>query len=321
VHATLVLGAAAVALWQSGSFMVRAEDGLTVGGFGAWSSNLLAFVMPTEGSTFFAPGPIRYANREQYEGYAYLGAGTLILGVTVVIARVMAIPSRGWPKPTWRHVPLVVALLFLAAMAWGPFVTLGSRTIAWYDVAWWGPLRIFRTNGRMIWPFFYAVVVAILWAACRWPPRRALALLVAALCLQLVDLAGMTGDIRDRQAFGFRDPLQNAFWATTAPRFRQLVLVPSNLCVREGFVDYRPFALLAGRYGRGINAGQTARYDVRAAERYCSDLDREFREGQWNVDSLYIVRPDLVPGDARGEAKRCTVVDGFGVCFATNRGG
>ena len=74
------LAAAGIGLWQSGSLMVRGEDGLRVGGFGGWSANLLSFIMPTEAGSLLSPGPLRYASHGQYEGYAYLGAGLLLLG-------------------------------------------------------------------------------------------------------------------------------------------------------------------------------------------------------------------------------------------------
>ena len=79
LSAGLGLAAAWVALWQSGSFMVRSDDGLNIGGFGEWSANLLTFIMPTEPLTLLAPGPIPYARATQYEGYAYLGGGMVLL--------------------------------------------------------------------------------------------------------------------------------------------------------------------------------------------------------------------------------------------------
>ena len=123
---------------------------------------------------------------------------------------------------------------------------------------------------------------------------------------------------RTCSASGSRDPLQSGFWSTVAPRYQRLVLVPSNLCTREGFVDYTAFSLLAGRHGLAINAGLTARYDVDRAKSYCDELDLELRSGPKSAGSLYIVRPDLVSRLARdsGAGTTCTLVDGFGVCFA-----
>ena len=74
--------------------MVGSEEGLEIGGFGGWSANLLTFFMPTEAGSRFGPGLLRYASGGQYEGYAYLGAGTLLLGAVVIVARIASLRSR-----------------------------------------------------------------------------------------------------------------------------------------------------------------------------------------------------------------------------------
>ena len=111
LHAALGLAASWVALWQSGSFMVRSDAGLSIGGFGEWSANLLTFIMPTENLTLLAPGPIPYARVSSTEGYAYLGAGLLLLGLIVIAAAVVS-RRPGWAQRIWPHVPLILALLF-----------------------------------------------------------------------------------------------------------------------------------------------------------------------------------------------------------------
>jgi hypothetical protein len=317
-YAVIGLACAGVILWQSGSFMVRSESGLTIGGFGGWSANLLTFLMPTEASTRLSPGLFAYQNSGQYEGYAYLGAGTLLLLVVAFLATLPRLFSRAPWAAFVRRLPLVLALLFLAAMAVGPFITLGSRTVFAYPPAWWGPLTIFRTHGRMIWPLFYAFVALALYGATRLPPRVAITVCIAALAVQAFDLAAMTRYVADARSYGFRDPLQSGFWSRVATRYKRLILVPSNLCTREGFVDYSAFSLLAGRSALAINAGITARYDVDRAKEYCDELNQELRAGPKTAGSLYIVRPDLVSRLAHDSAPGtiCTLVDGFGVCFS-----
>ena len=321
LHQLLCLAAVSLALWQSGSLGVGADSGLTIGGFGAWSTNLLSLISPTEWDTAFFPGPFGYAWQQQVEGYAYLGAGTLCLAVVAFfgfIWRLIFIRALTWPRHVWRHVPLLVALLFLFIMALGPTITMGSRRLYGYDVAWWGPLTIFRTNGRMVWPMYYAVVVGILFATCRLSSRRAVTLCLLAVVVQTVDLAGMTERVRDLARHGFRDPLQSQFWTVVPSHYQRLVLIPSNLCDREGFVDFLSLSLLAGRAGMAINAGTTARYDWQKAINYCHDLDREIQDGLRTSDSLYIVRRDLLPQIASqtASAPLCTVVDNLAVCFA-----
>jgi Family of unknown function (DUF6311) len=320
LHLAFCIAVAGLTLWQSGSLSVSAEAGLEIGGFGAWSTNLLSLISPTEGETALFPGPFGYAWPEQYEGYAYLGAGTLCLAVALFFGSIWQLISTRtftWPRLAWRHVPMLVALLFLFAMAVGQTITFGSHRIYAYDVAWWGPLTIFRTNGRMIWPLYYAIVTGLLFAVCRLSSRRAVAFGLFAVVVQAADLSGMTERIRDNSRFGFRDPLRSHFWTVVPPHYQRLVLIPTNLCTRDGFIDYFPFALLAGRIGIAINAGATARYDWLKGDAYCLDLDREIQEGLRSKDSLYIVRADLLPKIVpQADATLCTVVDRYGVCFA-----
>ena len=119
----------------------------------------------------------------------------------------------------------------------------------------------------------------------------------------------------------FRNPLNSRFWDIAAPHYQRLILIPSNLCVRNGYVEYSAFALLAGRHRMAINSGMTARYDVPRATVYCKALDQEIRDGLTTPGSLYVVRPDLLsrvarPGGVNGPV--CTTVDGLGVCVAAD---
>jgi hypothetical protein len=317
-HVLLATAAANVVLWQSGSLMVASDEGLEVKGFGGWSANLLTFIMPLEAGSRFGPGPLRYASGGQYEGYAYLGAGTLLLASVVIIASIGSLRSRDTWRAIWHRTPLIAALLFLAAMAVGPFVTFGSRRLFAYDPDWWGPLTIFRTHGRMIWPLYYAVIVASLFAASGFRYWRAVVVCSAAVALQAVDVSTMTRYVQDLQNFGFRNPLQSRFWSIAAPHYQQIILVPSNLCTHAGYVDFSGFSILAGEHGLGINAGLTARYDVMRSRTYCVDQAREIRGGMRDSRSLYVLRRDLLSELAprtQDGAARCTVIDGFGVCF------
>jgi len=159
--------------------------------------------------------------------------------------------------------------------------------------------------------------VAILCVVARQRRTSALAMMTLALALQVVDLAGMVGLVRDVRAFGFRDSLVSRFWQVVPPQYDGLVLVPSNLCVPEGYLDFLPFALRAGSSGIGIIAGMTARYDVRKARAYCQQLGHQIRSGEIADRSLYVLRPDLVDEFrtlADGKAS-CTTIDGVGICF------
>jgi hypothetical protein len=116
---------------------------------------------------------------------------------------------------------------------------------------------------------------------------------------------------------GFRDPLESRFWTVVPPHYRQMLLVPPNLCAYASSVGHNAFPLRAGLFGMAINAGQAARYDVRRAREYCDSLREDIAHGAWSSEALYILRPDLLPQmkAEAGATLACTMVDGFGVCM------
>ena len=312
-HAAIGLAAGGLGLWQSGSLIVPSAAGLTMGGFGGYSANLLTFIMPTEANTWLFPGPFPYASAPQYEGYAYLGLGLLLLALGAAGRAVM---TRWRPAPgrLARHVPLALALAVLTALALGPTVTAGARVLWSYDERIWGPLITFRSSGRMIWPLYYVTVTAILFAVARVRHRAATWALAGALAVQAGDLSGMVPWIRTMGDYGYRDPLVSRVW-TVAPRhYRRVVVVPSNLCARDGVLDLRPFLLLAGREGLAINAGATARYDRRRAAGYCAELAADVAAGLRNPEALYVMAPGVLPSPASAGGRVCGVADGVGVC-------
>ena len=315
VHAVAGLGAGGIGLWQSGSLIVPSVAGLNMGGFGSYSANLLTFIMPTEANTWLFPGPIRYASGAQYEGYAYLGLGLLLLAAGAIVARVLS--RQPLPPGTLaRHLPLALALGVLTALALGPTVTAGARVLWSYDGGIWGPLTTFRSSGRMIWPLYYATVTAILFAVARVRHRAATWALAAALAVQAGDLSGMVPWIRTIGDYGYRDPLVSRVWAVAPRYYARLVLVPSNLCARERVLDLRPFLLLAGRARLAVNAGATARYDQRRAAEYCDTLARDVAAGMRDAEAIYVMEPELLPSPATVGDRVCGVADGVGLCVS-----
>jgi hypothetical protein len=318
-HAAGGVAAAVVGLWLSGSLMVPTDAGLIARGFGAYSANLLTFVMPTELNAFFALAPARYSNPLQYEGYAYLGGGVIALGAVVLVGGLGPRERAHWRSALTRHLPAIVVLLFLAAMALGPVITAGSRTLFTYDDTVWKPLAAFRTHGRMIWPLYYGIVTAILFGAVRFRTRVAMAMLSASLLMQAVDMAPMVPWIRDVGQHGFRNPLQSPFWSIASRHYKRIIMIPSNLCDRDGALDVRPFALLAGETGRALNGGATARYNVQRASEYCEELQNEIQNGLGVEGSLYVIRRDLFPTSLPAAPGRvCSEIDGIGICVSAS---
>ena len=157
-------------------------------GFTFFSMNLASPVWP-QMSGVFGPGlPILDATGGQYEGFNWLGAGTMLLGLAAIVAAAL---RRSWPRPA---LGLVLVLAALAVMSLssrvyaGPVKLLDLGNKPWEDI-----FGSFRSAGRAFWPVGYALMlgaVACIDRLSRAPRTRWLApaLLPAAAVLQIIDI-------------------------------------------------------------------------------------------------------------------------------------
>ena len=187
------------------------EDASPVGeGIGTFGSNLNTFVNPLEHSALFSGLPLYYDF--QYEGFGYLGAGMLMLGIGAV-----CILAYTWNKKKvhiskaflYRHsskvILLLVALLFFL-LAVLPMVTIGSIKLVGipYPAFIEKVMNIFRSNGRFIWIPMYIIMFGIIAIYIRYMPNNSInqkgrsgrniiltVVLTFGLLLQLFDVSKM----------------------------------------------------------------------------------------------------------------------------------
>jgi hypothetical protein len=315
-----ILAVVALTFWQSGYLLVSGGD-MQSGGLGHYSMNLLAPVMAMGTSRWFRATALeRVATAGQYEGYAYLGAGLLVVTCIALAVGIVRITRRG-VNVEWRSVvPLLLVCLVLTLLALSPTITAGTVTVLQYRESLWGPLSVFRSSGRLFWPVFYcALFIAVAIVARGLRPWIAASLLVAAIILQIADLAAYYQRVaRSRQA-EWLTPLQNTFWKSATPHYRHVTLVPTALCANPAdAVDYRPFALLASDVGITINSGFAARLDLPRMREYCRAFARDRARGVIAHDELYIVSPAALPEFVRRATTPivCPMLDGYAVCFS-----
>ena len=164
--------------------------------------NVLSPIAPLDYSTVL--GPLVFPRVVQtVEGYSYLGIGLIALAVPAAVgwARTRRDRHERSQLPVW---PLFVVMLVLTAMALGPVVHAGNAVAFRYPEQLWGPLRLFRANGRMFWPALYGLSFAIIAGICRLHSRLAQTLLMIAVVAQAIDVSrayiGAQGLRRDHLA-------------------------------------------------------------------------------------------------------------------------
>ena len=251
-------------------------------GFGHYSMNLLSpFIPPREHIPEFLARGIKWdgngysldATGGQYEGYNYLGAGVLLLGIIHVAAsrRLLAIVFR-------QHALLVAVLLGFMLLAISSRIFFGERLIAEFRMpALVGELTSrFRTSGRMFWPIYYALAVGlVVLTARRFSPRVAGSLLVVAVALQLADTQLLRRNLAVETNRGFDHVLPTDAWRALLQSHQSLYQYPSFQC--GGWASQWPeknsnleLLWLAAELGMRTNSAYLARLS--------RDCDEELRQ-------------------------------------------
>jgi hypothetical protein len=297
VHAAATLVAVAAWMHALGYFVIKRH--IAVGG-GSTKFDLVNFVADLIWNSLL---PIPYRNQEPnaWDGLAYLGAGMLgLLVASVGVAAVRRIrrarsaagvpPAPPGAEPAGRGgvrwLPLVVVAAAFLVFAASHRVQLDGQPILTYR--WPRTLLIatamFRGAGRMIWPTYHVVMLAILWLAIR-TMRRATLVLGIAVVVQLIDLRGGARVMRASVAPpGILQPLRDPIWNTIQARYRRMVSVPAW----HGQPDRVALGWFCAVHGIASNIGNfSAGMDLEGARRGARQRLDEVLRGAYDPHTVY----------------------------------
>lgn len=184
-----------VLFWLVGGLSVGAD--VSDGGLGAFTHNLNSIFNPSGFSAFLPTLP---SSPGGYEGFAYLGLGVLAVslfsGYIIVTKINKAKTKKYFSNIPRRHIAaalLVGGLLFASV---GPIVHVGAHQLVLpippiIEKGW----SVFRANGRLFWPLYYLLAVAVIVIAYRYLNRKTtytvlVAFFAAILVMQSVDILG-----------------------------------------------------------------------------------------------------------------------------------
>ena len=336
------LAAVALAMAAAGYFIARPAQ-LAAVGYGQYSANLLTFVDPMDWRAFLAHfgRPVDgaaewsrllpaqgHAQADQYEGFAYLGAGALaLLAVVVVLSAALrakrnagaaaAAPTRtaaASPReavvaeadgpiaalrerlagaaesliPSLR--PLWVLAIVMAGYALSTRVTFGIHVLAdpALPPAILGVLSVFRATGRFVWPL---ALLLPLWGCAHLAsriPARTLAVLLAAA------LALQAWDLSAKWGeFGrrFAPGALGAVPDYAAPAWAAAAHARHLVVLpASGDRDWITPALYAARHGQSVNVGLLSRPDEEAARRAEAQAVADLIDARPRPDTAYWVR-------------------------------
>ena len=182
----LFASGATVALLGGFSSSMKASNS----GLGSYSWNLNAFINPMGWSRLFSDLPT--FEGYQYEGFAYLGAGILLLLALSLIAFVTSKKVRAGLRARSSQIVAIFAM-FVAAMivSLSPVVTLNEKILFQIPLPHTirGLWSIFRATGRISWVMVYLIMLGTVILSYRFINRRSAVVLAAlVLGLQVYDL-------------------------------------------------------------------------------------------------------------------------------------
>jgi len=247
-----------------------------------YSMNFAAPFWPQRSGLFPGYWPIIDATGGQYEGFAYFGAGALLL-----IAVAIGLGWRHIGRFAATHRGFAAVALGLTLFALSDRIYLFDKLVLDYSFSWRldYALGIFRSSGRFFWPVFYAAALGAVVLVLRSPhPRSVVALGLTVCGLQLVD----TEPLRARlAALAIRDvawTLPRAEWVPRITAASEVFVMPSFSCAGGAGVDINmDIAFMTAQANRPTNTV----YNARATLNCLAEANAAIN-GPWRADTLYI---------------------------------
>jgi len=288
--------------WMTGYFSIseagRAQTGLT-----DYSTNLNSLFNPMEGTSFFLPALPH--NPLQYEGYAYLGMGGLILLVGSIFwatFRKVIGKKREWEKNTPSMWPLWTLLGLMAVWALSIKVYWGTTRVLRYDIAeaLIPTLSAFRTTGRFIWPLYYLLLAFSFVYIKRSLPQKVYVPLVflGLFALQLIDQQPLW---EARRWYQWTEP--ENFMEISEEKWNPLFEAAEKVYLWPPFEmkhvrnrdDYAEIGYLAARNETPATIGFVARAEKDAESNFRKSFRRDLELGRVDSTVLYLFLPGATP--------------------------
>lgn len=206
---------------------------------GLFSFNLNAFLNPMSYSTILKNTSLwnwPFYTQGQYEGFAYLGLGTILLcicGMIVMIKRMI-----DGTRISVYQVMLVLMSVGLVLMAVSPTITWNDKLVLQLPYSstlykYWG---IFGSCGRMAWPIVYFFMIfgmTTVGKLADWDRKLAYVILGIACLIQILDLSEQLVRRHDDYSvdFAYTSPLEETIWDKIAAedRYEHIVWVSHNV--------------------------------------------------------------------------------------------
>jgi hypothetical protein len=292
IEITLVFVTLLFTFWQAGYFVINLGSS-SDWGFGFYRMNLFSIFNPMGWSQIVDRLYIN-ENGFEHEGFNYLGLG-------VIIALFAVLWQRGIP---FKKIVLYVRLrpfLFSGLLLFTLLSVSHNIGIGPWNVSFKIPEVILsiggvlRASGRLFWPVWYILVLAIIFGVVRGFSRHiAIAILALAMLVQIMDTSSFWRNLRRQmmapKSSTFVSPLTSHFWNDVPKLYKKVIRRPI-----EGWPsDWQVFAAYAGLKRMATDSVYLARVNYGKFRSLNEDFEKDLQSSRLADDTLYIVSNHLV---------------------------
>jgi len=308
------VGATILVVWYIAGYLAGASaERAGTTGFGIFSLNLNALINPMGYGKILDSMP---RGRGQYEGFAYLGAGWLLMIAAGAGALVFWRDLRERMRPH-KVLVWIMIVTFLYALSnvvmWSDVKVLSYKRFAIFDLI----TGVFRCSGRFVWPIIYigmtGVIILLGRIRFRW---AVVAVMTVALVLQVWDMRPLIFQKDHFAKMEFETRLSDPNWNKAAEFCAGISTMPPFKFTMNHKADYRDICWLASQHRLRTSAGYTARMSL-AAKALTDSMHTALAEGTADTTLLYICDrssfPKVLVG--LGDSYRGALWNDYHVCY------
>lgn len=230
----------------------------------------------------------------QYEGFAYLGLGIILLSILSFIYSIFLFSKKRISLLSIKKWGLLFILCFtLCLFALTNVISLNDKIITTF------PLPkiieklgfIFRASGRFVWPLYYLIFIGSILMFNKIKINTNLKIIVFLIItvLQLWDTQELF--LRWKLPEGeYKTPLKDKNWINVMEHFDNIIVYPPfdynyNINYTN---DYQDLCFLALNAKKPISNGYVARANIKKGQEFSSNLLIELKSGIINPRRLFI---------------------------------
>ena len=303
--------------YMIGYFYIGGRNGTQIGYF---SANLNAFFNPLVNNSQFLLPLSNWGG--QYEGFAYLGAGLILLFIFVIF--------ENWDKKSHifikKNFPLLAAIFVLILYALSNDIRFGAVTILKYPIpnSIMDVLGIFQSSGRFIWPLYYFVIISILylWIKRERNNYKKSIFLIIILIVQFTDIYPMYKSLNYIYGEKFVGNIDVTKWTNIMGTTKDKILFyPAYKPSVYSTNDYINFWYLSAKYNYSVNIGYFSRHDHQLEKENEDIILSQIKTGNLLYDSIYVTKKEdanLFEYALNQKLIKCDGIDNYFVCQKKN---